>query len=148
LDADDLWMPDKLTLQMDALLRDSALDIVTGQVQQRNERHPSGPVDPKKIQPGYSPIAMLVRRRVFDRLGPFHDEWQIGEFISWFAQAKEAGFKMEILPDLVAVRRIHSENRSLKMKDQKNKATLRILKASLDRRRASNHGGRTPKRNS
>lgn len=143
LDADDLWLPDKIAVQMDALLNDSSLDIVTGQVQQRNEYNKSSQLTPPQIRPGYSPIAMLVRRRVFDRLGPFHDDWRVGEFISWFAKAKELGFKMEILPDLVAVRRIHGENRSLKLKDQKNKATLRILRASLDRRRSSSRRGRT-----
>jgi glycosyltransferase involved in cell wall biosynthesis len=145
LDQDDLWVENKLTLQMAAFEREPELDLVFGHVKQfhcpeldqslqQRIRCPSSPM------PGYSPSAMLVKREAFFCVGPFETTWQVGEWANWYVRATELKLRMRMLPDLVTWRRLHGANKGLL---QRRSATeyARILKASLDRRRATINRG-------
>jgi glycosyltransferase involved in cell wall biosynthesis len=143
LDADDLWMPEKLALQMEAFARDPSLEIVTGYVEQfispelapeiaRKYSFPDRPLQ------GYSPGAITIRRNTFKKTGLFHEDFQGGEAISWFAYLLEQDVKMFCIPEVVTKRRIHGGNISLQNKDGKEKTIIHILKETLDRRRTKN----------
>lgn len=145
LDADDLWEPNKLEVQMTAFRRAPELDMVFGHVQeflsldsdntgQPGRRGLAQPV------PGVIPSALLVRRDAFHRAGWFDTQWRQGEFASWYARAIESRLQRVILPDLVAWRRIHGENNGIVGRTWKNDY-VRILKASLDRRRSASDNG-------
>ncbi len=141
LDADDLWLPEKLVLQMAAFNTVPDLEIVTGHVKQFVSPEIDADIESippisDRLFPGYSPIAILVRRNVFEKVGLFHEGLHVGEAISWFARAMEFSLKTKVLPDLVAMRRIHGSNHSTRFKREKNRAIIQILKSSLDRRRA------------
>ena len=140
LDADDLWLPDKLALQIESFAANPELDIVTGFIEQfispdidpvEGQKY----VIPKSTQPGYSLIASMITREALTITGPFHQELSIGETISWYALALEKNLKIKILPQVIARRRIHGKNMSILSKASKGKTIARILKASLDRRR-------------
>ena len=84
--------------------------------------------------PGLAPSAMCIRREAFYRVGPFDPQWQGREWVAWYVQAMERGLKTLMLPEVVALRRLHGDNKG---RGQWTKADFtRILKASLDRRRA------------
>jgi glycosyltransferase involved in cell wall biosynthesis len=141
LDADDLWMPDKLSLQIKAIESDTALEIVTGYI----EQFVSPELDPLAAQrfsfhntplPGYSPTAILIKRSVINKIGPFHEDRARGEAISWFIDVLEKKPNILILPDVVARRRIHGKNVSIIDQDHKDREIIRILKNAIDRKRA------------
>lgn len=140
LDADDIWMPNKLALQLAALQNDLALDMVTGYVQQflspelaeQERRRYSFRMQPLA---GFIPSAILVKKHIFGRIGLFHENCRSGEAISWFALAREK-LRMGVLSNLIVKRRIHGKNLSLLDKPEKNTEIIRILKRALDRRRA------------
>ncbi len=140
LDADDLWMPEKLTLQMAAFRADPTFDIVTGYVEQfispelDFQAMKNYHFHPQPLR-GYIPTAMLVRREFFEVVGLFHADVHVGEVISFFARALEMNLNIELLPDLVARRRIHEGNFSTQFRKEKKQAILGIVKASLDRKR-------------
>jgi len=143
LDADDLWMPSKLSAQIAAFSNDPAVDIVIGYV----EQFVSPELDTQAMKkhhlhskplPGYTPIAMLVRHDFFEAVGFFHASFHVGETVSFFARVMEMDLNIEVLPDILARRRIHGMNISTQFYGEKNQAILEILKASLDRRRAGN----------
>ncbi len=145
LDADDLWLPEKLALQMEAFEYDPALEIVTGHV----EQFVSSELDldaakkysfPDKPLPGYSPIAIMVKRSAFEKTGLFHEEYQHGEAISWFSYALYKHTHILVLQDVVARRRIHGDNISLIKINEKSSVILRILKHSIDRKRDDEKG--------
>ena len=141
LDQDDLWVENKVTLQIAAFDSEPKPDLVFGHVRQfhspdldqslRNRIHcPSSPM------PGYSPSAMLVKREAFFRVGPFDTSWQVGEWANWYVRATELKLAMMMLPDLVTWRRLHGANKGL-LQRQSVTEYARILKASLDRRRTT-----------
>lgn len=148
LDADDRWEPDKLHQQMAAFSREPDLDAVFGYVQQFHspelpEADKARIYCPPQPMAGYSPSAMLLKRKTFFRVGLFETHLQIGEFVSWYARAIEMKIRTALLPDLVAWRRLHQSNTSLR-RSQSKPDFARLLKASIDRRRAlaieTNHG--------
>jgi glycosyltransferase involved in cell wall biosynthesis len=147
LDADDLWMPHKLSLQMMAFEIDPNLEIVTGYVEQFVDPEFEPPTAqrytfPNAPIPGYSPIAILIRRSLIDKVGLFDESYKSAEVISWFVEAHEKKLQILILPDLVARRRIHGNNLSIMNREVRNKDTMQVLKNFMDRKRArkTNHG--------
>ena len=135
LDADDLWAPNKLELQMAAFRADPALDIVFGHMVQFFE---GGGGESQPIQ-GTLPSSAVIRRESFFRVGRFDPEVKLAEFLSWYLLAREKGLKECVVPEIVLRRRVHGDN--IGIRDRKDIGTYaRLLKASLDRRRAAGGG--------
>lgn len=108
LDADDLWLPDKLELQVRALAADPALDMVFAWYAEFGAAPAiaGAPV----ARPGYAAGTMLIRRDSFLRVGAFSTRWRVGEFIDWYARAEEAGLRHAMLSPVLLRRRVHDGN--------------------------------------
>ena len=132
LDADDLWAPRKLELQLAALARDPELAMVFGHaVQFRDGRAPAS----EAALPAHLPGAMLLRRSMFARIGGYRGEWKVGEVVEWYARALDLGLKSVCLPEVVLYRRIHGDNLGVRESGARHHSA-RALKHVLDRRRA------------
>jgi glycosyltransferase involved in cell wall biosynthesis len=140
LDADDLWHPEKLERQIARFRARPVLDLCVTYVQNfwipelqeeaerfRNHRL-AEPV------PGYVAQTLLARRALFESVTQFNTGLKHGDAQEWFLLAAEAGAVMEILPDVLVYRRLHRENMSREV-SRSHEDHLRIIKASLDRRR-------------
>ncbi len=141
LDADDLWMRDKLALQMSVFRDDPGLDMVFGHIQQFHSPDLDEDMKrkiwcPPEKMPGYIAGAMLVRKASFQRAGYFASAWKMGEFIDWYARAVEEGLRSVMLSEVVMKRRLHADNMGVRERGSRTEF-LRILKASLERRNAS-----------
>lgn len=139
LDADDLWLYDKLALQMKALESNSDLHIVFGYVSHffspdLDEITKQKISCPTENMPGYHPGTMLVSRDSFLRVGLFDPNLNCGEFLDWYSKAKENGLKSLLLPEVVMKRRIHNANRGVRDREIQT-GYVRAIKAALDRRR-------------
>jgi len=135
LDADDIWVKDKLARQMKIFLDHPELDMVLGQVRQFYSSA-SGVIfnEESEIIPGYVPGTMLIKRASFFRAGRFSTQWRVGEFIDWYLRAEEIGLKSFLLPHVVLMRRIHDANMGIRERTSRIDY-VKIVKASLDRRR-------------
>lgn len=139
LDSDDLWLKDKLMSQMAIFDVDPKLDILFGHVEQiyspelgENEKRNIRPT--AEVMPGYVAGCMLIRREAFLRVGLFETNWRVGEFIDWYLKAVERGLKSFMLPEVILRRRLHITNTVIRERKSQTDY-VRILKASLDRRR-------------
>ncbi len=148
LDADDLWPAGSLSVRRRLLADKPELDSATGLTRQFIS--PELPdetrrrlVCPEELSRARVAGAMLVRRSVFDRIGQFDPSFRIGETIDWIARADLAGVTNEVVEHVVLLRRVHTANTTSRLKDEKAEY-LRVLKASLDRRRAAVAGDPRP----
>jgi glycosyltransferase involved in cell wall biosynthesis len=135
--ADDIWIREKIAWQLCAL-RDGA-DLVFGHMQ--NFLSPEldaataaslrCPPDP---MPGHNATTLLARLAAFRRVGPLDERFRIGEFIEWYSRASDLGLTSVMLPQVVAMRRLHGKNHSLSRKTEAV-GYAHVVKAMLDRRR-------------
>ena len=141
LDADDCWPEEKLSRELSAFETDPALQMVFGQaVQLQNGAEWEAAVKENKLPasglvPGIIPGTMLVTRDAFLRVGTFPGGIKVGEFIDWYSRAVALQIRSLVLPDLFLFRRIHDSNQGIRER-QSISDYARVLKASLDRRRA------------
>jgi glycosyltransferase involved in cell wall biosynthesis len=141
LDADDLWSPQKLRVQVDYLETHSNVSMVFSNLQQfispeLDEQAKQSLICPEIPEPGYVKITMLCRRQVFEQAGSFNTAFKVGDFVDWYMRAKEAGLEDHLLPDVLAMRRLHKSH-STAHTYEAMKGFVHVLKAGLDRRRAA-----------
>jgi len=139
LDADDLWVKDKLTHQLMAFQHDTELDMVFGHVEhffspELDENAKARIRKPPEIMPGYSQVTILITKDKFLDVGWFNTNWQVGEFIDWYSRAVQKGLRSQMLAEVVTKRRIHTAHQNIINREAQTDY-LRIIKASLDRRR-------------
>jgi glycosyltransferase involved in cell wall biosynthesis len=134
LDADDLWQPDKLSIQMAELTRSPETMICLAGMMNFRESAVGGPVA-EAFGGSFSPCTMLVRAPVFQQIGGFDPLLRAGEDTEWFCRVMMGGIRYTVLPDLLVRRRLHDRN--LTRADPPSHAKLLgILKLALDRKRA------------
>jgi glycosyltransferase involved in cell wall biosynthesis len=115
LDADDIWLPDKLAVQLAALASDtSAFAVCQFQFLLDPDRPlPAwfGRENPELPEMGYfAPSSWLVPRPVWERVGPFRPELRTAEDLDWFARASDAGIHRVVVPRTLLRRRVHDHN--------------------------------------
>ncbi|WP_234734743.1 glycosyltransferase family A protein [Tellurirhabdus bombi] len=140
LDADDMWVDDKLEQQVRLLTQRPDLEACFGMMQQFISPELPEEVQqtiycPNEVQKGIVKLTLMVWRKSFDRIGWFDETLKRGDFIDWFSRAEEAGLTYTVLPELFAHRRLHRN--SLSSQQQHQKDLLKVAKAALDRRRAA-----------
>lgn len=140
LDADDIWMRNKLRIQVEYLLNHHKIGYVLTWV--RNFIDPRFKPPPWLLknllreQAGFSGNTLLARRDVFDRVGVFDTNYRVAEDYDWFIRAEDTGVLKAILPDVLVMKRIHDRNMSAQRKRAISEV-LRSLKSSMDRKKSN-----------
>ncbi len=134
LDADDLWQSEKLQKQLQALTVGKARICFC--MMQEFETTTPGEVKSHGARTvplkGYSKIAFLGARQVFQDYGLFEEGLAIGDFVEWFSRVLRAEEPVMMLEEVLAYRRVHGENTTRNL--PKN-AFLKLLKTHLDENR-------------
>jgi glycosyltransferase involved in cell wall biosynthesis len=141
LDADDLWHPEKLARQMARFQARPDLDLCVSYMQNfwipelleeasRFQDHRRG-----QPMPGYYTGTLLARHTLFETVGLFNTTLWHGDATDWFLRAAEGGAVIELLPAVLTHHRMHTANLSRRMATASQDEYVRIVKASLDRRR-------------
>jgi glycosyltransferase involved in cell wall biosynthesis len=126
IDADDLWPESRLAVLLEAFRRRPQPDLVFGK-----QLCFPGETEPESALMGNT---LLLRRRLFERVGGFTPEWRVGEFMDWLLRARDLKLREVMLDDVVLYRRVHAESLTARERESYNDYT-RILRASLARRR-------------
>lgn len=139
LDADDLWVPEKLQLQMAAVETQPQLEAVLGMMEnfispELDAETRKNLAAPKSTQPGYIPGTVFIRQTALQRIGPLNPALQSGEFIDWWARAREQNLKYTMLPHVLLRRRLHGKNHTLQQRETLQDY-VSVARAALERRR-------------
>lgn len=141
LDADDIWIPNKLELQVAAFRDDPSLKMTFGHIKEFVSPHLSiaeaSQLKPRKeALSGASNITLLMQRKDFLDTGGFPTDLQLGEFIAWYDNAIHSGLTSHTIPEVLALRRLHTTNQGRANRSHLNQFAL-IAKRALDRKRQS-----------
>ncbi len=119
LDADDIWMPDKLARQLEALRGAPTCEAAVGGV----ANFISPELDDTQVrllahaatQTGHIHAGTLViGRESFRRIGDFDPRWRYAEFVEWWGRALGLQLRFVTVPELVLRRRLHGGNLTLR----------------------------------
>lgn len=138
LDADDLFTPERLALQMAAFAADPGLEAVFGHAEQFYSPELDDDFKRKykfhaKVMPARISSGMLIKKAAFERVGLF-EPYQVAQGIGWFMRAQEAQLVTTMLKETVFRRRIHKNNQGVTHRNEQHQR-LQVLKDALDRRR-------------
>ena len=139
LDADDIWFPDKLAVQIAALGGDTGAFAIC---HFRFLLTPGQPLpawfrrgDPEAPEAGhFAPSCWLLPRAVWERVGPFRPDLRTAEDLDWFARAGDLGIRRVVVPETLLLRRVHDHNLTGQVPSTQQ-AWLDTLRASVARKR-------------
>lgn len=140
LSHDDLWTPNKLSVQMGYMLDHPDIQYTVARVKFFLEPGCAIPPGFRKAllegdHVGHIMETFVARRTVFDRIGRFNTGLTTAEDVEWFARASDYRVPMAVLPGVLVYKRVHDANISLTPANDQN--LLRALKLSIDRKRRS-----------
>ncbi|MBD2603495.1 glycosyltransferase family 2 protein [Scytonema hofmannii FACHB-248] len=143
LDADDVWKPEKLSLQVEYLNQHPQIGILATKVYQFFESEvelPPGFRHDKLLgeQPGMIPSTLVIRKTVFNQIGVFSPEFVPSEDTEWLCRARDSQVEIAMLSEVLATHRLHGSNISWNMVSTSSSRLLKILKASIDRKSHQN----------
>lgn len=139
IDADDVWKPEKLELQLAALLKDPSVSMCFTHME--CFLSPELPEEVRRIRycpegtsPGIIAGTSLIKREVAKRVGPYNELLRVGEFIDWNTRAIDAGFKSVVLPEVLYRRRVHETNTGVNERPSRADY-LKVVRSALERRK-------------
>ena len=141
LDADDLYEPRRIALQIAKLRHNPGADVAIGRLVR--EDLASAPGEPMVFVPMETEErislqlgACLFRRSVFERVGLMEKSLRHSDDLDWFMRARELGVSMLLHDDIVLHQRLHRNNMTRDRAENLRFLPI-MLKRSLDRRRAA-----------
>lgn len=136
LDADDEWMPGKLSAQITLAAESKTSLVLCHEVNWFEGPVPAwfrGPTDGTPVI-AYEPSAWLVQRDAFEHIGRFDEQRSLGEDTHWLSRAWDKGYKHAVCPETFLRRRIHAANATGNIANQRG-IVFDILRESIQRKR-------------
>ncbi len=142
LDADDLWQPEKLALQMACLAERPEAEACSCLIENFWEadfaEEAARLQDSEYAQPALGTWpGLLVRRALFERIGGPDPEFDHFEGREWLHRAQSDGVVFAHVERVLVRRRIHGDNRSRQRSRRARAEMLRVAEKLLARRRTT-----------
>ncbi|MER9327784.1 glycosyltransferase family 2 protein [Mesorhizobium sp. M0152] len=141
LDADDLWLPNKIERQLAHFAEAPATSAVFCHWRTFRDDRPDAAE--AAALPGWARTTMVIRRDVADAIGPVVDPpGGRGEMIDWIARAREAGFVLGMMDEVLALRRIRPGSLSYGRDPARDRGYLQVARLAMQRRAQNKAGTR------
>lgn len=136
LDADDLWLDQKMERQLGFLRRRRDVAACFGRMRQFRD----GLVDngDGHVADGWTRTTMVVRTEAAISVGAMVDsDCRVGETVDWLARLRELGNRLELLPEVLALRRIRAGSLTYARTAMRDLGYLTAARQAILRRRAA-----------
>lgn len=134
VDADDLWLPRKAELQLARLAAAPEVDAVFSRVAEFRGDPSRARLD--AAYDGWTRATLMMRTRIAQEAGPMVDHpSKLGELVDWLAVLREKGHKLEMMADVLALRRLHEGSLTAKSREELSRSYLFLARRALARRR-------------
>jgi glycosyltransferase involved in cell wall biosynthesis len=140
LSHDDLWAPDKLSIQVNHMVEHPEIQYTIARLKffvQKGLRTPPG-FRSSLLEGDHGGRVMetlVARRSVFDTVGTFDVSLSVSEDVDWFARAKDENVPMAMMPEVLLLKRVHDANLTLVAVDECHRNLLSALRRSVVRQR-------------
>ncbi len=145
LSHDDLWKPEKLSLQVAYLEKHPEVGYVIAQTQYFLEpgcSFPSQYLRQDVLDKAWELRMMeivLIRRDVFEKVGFFDPSLSTAEDIDWFARADDAEIRMGVIHQILLNKRIHDRNISIYSAEQRKNLFFALRKSAQRKKKKVTH---------
>ncbi len=139
LDADDVWLRDKLKIQIDLLEKNPDLGYVLARMKNFYDKGDKTACWMEESEFNKNPIGiqtLVARKEVFNIVGLFDVRLSIAEDMDWFLRAKEKHIPMYIIDEVLVKRRIHNNNICRIFYRKRKRTMAEILHKSIIRQRS------------
>lgn len=140
LDADDLWAPHKVDVQVAALAGDPTVDAVfahsaqfvdtTGEMSVAAATAAAGPP-----MVGVHKSTLAIRRAALERVGAFDPAFHRADLIEWLARSQASGLRTGVVAEVVHLRRLHDLNMGRHHRDEQREQYAAVMRTISRRRR-------------
>jgi hypothetical protein len=139
LSNDDLWTPDKLSVQVGYMMDRPELQYTIARVKFFLEPGCLPPPGFRKEllendHVGCIMETLVVRQSLYETVGGYDTQLSIANDVDWYARAEDSGIPMAIIPKVLPHKRIHDANVSMNIAEN-NRNLLRALRQSVNRKR-------------
>jgi glycosyltransferase involved in cell wall biosynthesis len=154
LSHDDLWTPDKLSVQAEHLRAHPDIQYCVARVKFFLEDGSSPPPGFKRHllvgdHVGFIMETLMARRSVLRAVGGFDPALSVANDTDWFARAKDAEVPMAVIPKVLLMKRLHGTNltgNSLVVQRELMEVVKQSLKRQRGRQADRDEESRTPGR--
>ncbi len=134
VDADDIWLPEKMERQLAALSKAPPRSLVFAR--HRQFSHGSQDFTAGEERPGMTRSDLVFRKEVFGQIGDIIDPvGNRGDMVDWLARAREAGCPFIVLDEVLVLRRILPGSLSYGKDRERDRGYLAVAHRALERRR-------------
>jgi glycosyltransferase involved in cell wall biosynthesis len=138
LNADDVWTPERLALQVSLASKHPEVDIILGHLKRMWRRPGRLEYSFTELELALSLQSCLCRRPVFQKVGSFDEDLRYCFDWDWFFRARELGVAFFTHPELTNYYRRHDDN--ITLEGPAREEMLLVTRRSLERRRARSDG--------
>jgi hypothetical protein len=105
LDSDDIWLAHKMERQLQVL--EAMPNAAASFARTRQFRDGVGTDADGPVRDAWTRTTMVIRTEIARAIGPIVDPpGRVGELIDWLARARELGHRMDLIPEVLALRRV------------------------------------------
>jgi len=138
LDADDLWLPGKMQRQIEILAADPGLSgiFALARLFHDGERpDPDGASPDKRLWTRTTMVYRMDHARAIGDMADFPG--YIGEFIDWISRGRDLGHRVEIVEEVLAMRRVRPGSLSYRADAERQKGYLHAVRNAIARKQGS-----------
>ena len=136
LDADDLWLPEKIARQLAGFADDPGLAGSFCLARQFSDGETPDPNGAGTVRRLWTRTTLMFRTAAAGEVGDLTDlPGMLGEMVDWLARSRDLGHRHVMVEEILAMRRIRAGSLSSNRDSERNRGYLIAVRNAIERRK-------------